>query len=66
MTIETDFGKVGVVYANQMSTDTVLMVNMDVLYPVFCPNKGQLIRDVPTAVTGAQEGGFLYTQIGLD
>jgi hypothetical protein len=66
MNIETDFGRVGVVYANQMSTDTVLMVNMDVLFPVFCPYKGELISDTPTAITAAKEGGFLYTQIGLD
>lgn len=64
--IETDFGNVGVVYADQVPTDSVFLVNMDVVNAVFCPVDGQLIVDTPTAITAAKRGGFIYTQVGLD
>lgn len=65
--IETDFGILGVQYAPFMPTDDVLFAEMSVCYPVFVPSyKGQIIADVPTAITAAKQGGFLYTQVGLD
>ncbi|MFA5423357.1 MAG: DUF5309 family protein [Phycisphaerae bacterium] len=64
--LETDFCQLGVVWAPQMKTDTILVADMAKVSLVFCPWKGQLIADVPEAVTTAKEGGFLYTQVGLD
>lgn len=64
--IETDFCMLGVVYEPHMPTDEIYIVDMSVISPVFCPYNGQVIADVPTAVSAAQEGGFLYTQVGLD
>ena len=64
--IETDFCQLGVVWAPQMPTDEIYIVDMSVCYPVFCPYKGQIIVDIPIAPTAAKEGGFMYTQIGLD
>lgn len=64
--IETDFAMLGVVWDPHVPADEVYIVDMSVLYPVFCPYKGQVISDIEVATTAAQEGGFLYTQIGLD
>lgn len=64
--IETDFAKLGVVYDPYMPTDKILIADMSVIAPVFCPSAGQVIRDVEEAVTTAKTGGFLYTQVGLD
>ena len=66
MQIETDFAQMGVVWAPQMPTDEIYVVDMSVLSPVFCPYNGQAIVDVETAVTTAKKGGFLYAQVGLD
>jgi hypothetical protein len=64
--IETDFCMMGVVWAPQMPTDTILIADMSVCSPVFCPYDGQVIADVPVATTTAKKGGFLYMQVGLD
>jgi hypothetical protein len=64
--IYTDFGVLGVVVDPYMPTDTILFADMSVISPVFCPSEGQVIRDTPVAMTTAQTGGFLYTQVGLD
>jgi hypothetical protein len=64
--IETDFCQLGVVWAPQMPTDEIYVVDMSVMAPVFCPYEGQVMLDVPVATTAAMKGGFLYTQIGLD
>ncbi len=64
--IETDFAQIGVVWAPQMPTDEIYIVEMSVCSPVFVPYEGKVMLDVPTAITGAKKGGFLYTQIGLD
>lgn len=64
--IETDFCMLGVQWAPQMPTGTVLIADMAKVSPVFCPYEGQIIADVETAVTTAKKGGFLYMQFGLD
>ena len=64
--VETDFCQLGIIWAPQMPTDKILIADMSVVYPVFCPYEGQVIADVETAVTTAKKGGFLYTQFGLD
>lgn len=65
--IETDFATLGVVWAPQMPTDTLLIAEMAVCSPVFCPvpGKGLLFYEV-LAKTGAAEKGQLYGQMGLD
>jgi hypothetical protein len=64
--IYTDFAPIGVVYAPYMPTDGLLIADMSVVAPVFCPVNGQLILDQEVATTTAKRGGFLYTQVGLD
>jgi hypothetical protein len=64
--IETDFCMAGVVYAPQMPTDEIYIVDMSVMYPVYCPVDGMLMIDEPIAKTKAAETHQLYLQIGLD
>lgn len=64
--IETDFCMLAPMWAPYMPTDEIYIVDMSVCAPVFCLYEGQLIADVPTAVTAASKGGFMYSQIGLD
>lgn len=64
--IETDFTQLGVIWSPHMPTDAIYIVDMSVCYPVFCKYKGNVITDIPVAQVAATEGGFLYTQIGLD
>lgn len=66
--IETDFGNIGVMPAHRfMPTDTVQLVEMSVVAPVFqlVPEKGNLFYE-PLAKTGAGEQGQLFAQVGLD
>lgn len=62
----TDFAEMGVVYDPHMPTDTLLIADMSVVSPVFCPVEGQVIVDQEVALTTAKKGGFLYAQVGLD
>jgi hypothetical protein len=64
--IETDFAQIGVVWTPHIPAASIAIVDMSVCYPVFVKYNGQIIADVPTAQVAAQEGGFLYTQVGLD
>jgi len=64
--IETDFCMLAPMWAPYMPTTSVVIAEMSACAPVFCPYEGQIIADVPTAVTAAQKGGFIYSQIGLD
>jgi len=64
--IYTDFAQIGVVYAPYMPTDKILIADLSVISPVFCPYDGQVIADIKVAQTTAKKGGFLYTQVGLD
>lgn len=65
--IETDFAMLGVVWAPQMPTNTVLVAELSVCSPVFCPvpQKGLLFYE-ELARTGASLKGQLYGQMGLD
>jgi hypothetical protein len=65
--LETDFAKVGVVYAPKMPTDTLLCADLAVCHPVFLPvpGKGVLFYE-ELSQDGAAEKGHIYGQIGLD
>lgn len=65
--IETDFTMLGVVYAPYMPTDTLLIADMSVCFPVFVPvpDKGVLFYE-ELSKTGASEKGQLYGQMGID
>lgn len=65
--IETDFAKLGVVWAPNVPAATLLIAEMSVCSPVFLPvpNKGYLFYEEKVA-SGAAEIGQLYGQIGLD
>lgn len=65
--IETDFAQIGVAWAPQMPTDTVLVAEMSVVAPVFCPVPGKgLLFYEELARTGAGLRGQVYGQMGLD
>ena len=64
--IETDFANLGVVYAPQMATSTLLVADMQFCSPVFMPYEGQMLYWQDTAISAAAKGGFWYTQVGLD
>lgn len=75
-------GTIRVAYSPQVPVDTVLMVEMDVLAPVFIPlaayspdgnvqptvdmSTGAEVLYQPTSITAAARGGFLLTAFGLD
>lgn len=65
-TIYTDFAKVGVVYAPQMPTDEIYIVDMSVMAPVFCPVNGQVMVFEDLAQIAASKKGQWYAQVGLD
>jgi hypothetical protein len=77
--ILTDFAQLGVVWDKQVPAGSIIVADMAKCAPVFVPvsfnaNMGGILQSVegadvlwvPTAVTAAAAGGFLYTQIGLD
>lgn len=65
--IETDFAMLGIVWAPKMPADTLLIADMSVVSPVFCPvpEKGVLFYE-ELSRTGASEKGQIYGQMGLD
>ena len=65
--IETDFAMLGVVWAPQMVTSTLLIADLAFCSPVFLPvpEKGVLFYE-ELARTGASEKGQIYGQMGLD
>lgn len=65
-TIETDFARMGVVYAPFMEAAELLIADMSVCSPVFVPKDGKTIFFEDIGTTAAQKGGFFYTQIGID
>ncbi len=65
-TIETDFTTLGVVYAPQMTTSVLQIADLSVCAPMFVPFEGQAVSFTDLSKTAAQEGGFWYTQVGLD
>ena len=76
-TIETDFAKLGIVYAPNIPAASLLVADMAHVQPVFVPvsfdgeqiatsGSGSDVLWVPTAITGAKAGGFFYSQAGID
>ena len=65
-TVMTDFAEMGVVYDPFMPTDEIYIVDMSVMFPMYCPKDGQLFIDEPIAKSTASDRGQLYVQIGLD
>jgi len=65
--IETDFCMLGVVWAPKMVSTKVLIADLSVCRPVFCPvpDKGVLFYE-DLAKVGASEKGQIYGQIGID
>jgi len=65
--IETDFGVFGIVIEPHMTAGTILVADLAVCSPVFCPidNKPALFYE-DLAKTGAAENGQLFGLIGLD
>lgn len=65
-TIETDFGVLNVMLSREVPSDTLLVVSLDELAPVFLeiPGKGFLFVE-PLAKTGAAERLQIYGEIGL-
>ena len=65
--IETDFAQIGITWAPQMPTGTLLIAEMSVCAPVFCPVPGKgLLFYEELSKTGAAEKGQIYGQMGLD
>ena len=65
--IYTDFAPLGVVYAPNMPADDIIIVDMNYVYPVFCPVPGKgLLFYEDLAQSAASMKGQLYGQIGLD
>lgn len=65
--IETDFAKLGVVWAPNVPTSTILIADLAVCSPVYLPvpEKGVLFyEDLDSG--GAAEKGQIYGQIGID
>ena len=65
--IETDFAVLGIVWAPNVPTDTLLVGDLAFCSPVFLPvpEKGVLFYE-ELSKTGASEKGQIYGQIGLD
>lgn len=65
--IETDFAKIGVVWAPNVPASTLLIADLAVCNPVFLPvpGKGVLFYE-ELSKTGASESGQIYGQIGID
>lgn len=65
--IETDFAMLGIIWAPNVPTDTILVADLAFCAPVFLPvpNKGVLFYE-ELSRTGASEKGQIYGQIGLD
>lgn len=65
--IETDFAKLGVVWAPRVPAATLLIADLAVCSPVFLPvkDKGVLFYEELSKV-GAAEQGQIYGQIGID
>jgi len=66
-TILTDFGEMGIVLDPHLSSDTILIADLAVCTPVFCPVPGKpalFYEDL--AKVGAAEEGQMFTMLGLD
>lgn len=65
--IETDFAILGIVWAPNIPTNTLLIADLSICSPVFLPvpEKGVLFYE-ELSKTGAAEQGQIYGQVGLD
>ena len=65
--VETDFAVLGVVWAPNVPTSTLLIADLAMCNPVFLPvpERGVLFYE-ELSKTGASEKGQIYGQIGLD
>lgn len=65
--VETDFAMLGIVWDPFMPAGTVLIADMGLIQPVFCPvpGKGVLFYE-DLAKTGAGTSGQIYGQIGIN
>jgi hypothetical protein len=65
-TIETDFGTLNVMLERQMPQDTIAVVSLEQLQPVYLeiPGKGHMFAE-PLAKTGAFDKTMLYGEVGL-
>ena len=65
--IETDFAILGIVWAPNVPTSTLLVADLAFCAPVFLPvpNKGVLFYE-ELSRTGASEKGQIYGQLGID
>lgn len=64
--IETDFATLGIVYDPQMPTDTLLVADMNFVYPVFLPHKGRTLFYEDLAKTAGSEKGQFVGFMGID
>jgi len=66
-TIETDFGRLGVMMDRHVPQDTIVVASLEQLRPVFLniPGKGVMFEE-PLAKTGASDEVQLYGEIGLE
>jgi hypothetical protein len=64
---ETDFGRVNVMLNRHLDTDTILVVSLDKLAPVWLeiPDKGKLFAE-RLPIAGASEAWQLYGEVGLE
>jgi len=64
--IETDFAQIGIVYDPQMPTGTILIADMNYVYPVFLPFRGKTLFYEDLAKTAGAEKGQFIAFMGLD
>ena len=65
--IYTDFAQLGVIWSPNVPTDTILVADMNYVYPVFCPVPGKgLVFYEDLAQVGASMKGQMYGQMGID
>jgi len=66
-TIETDFGRLGIMMDRHVPQDTIVVASLEQLRPVFLniPGKGVMFEE-PLAKTGASDEVQLYGEIGLE
>jgi Family of unknown function (DUF5309) len=65
--IETDFGRIGIVYDRFVPANGILLADLEYVAPVFqnVPDKGVLFYE-ELAKVGAAESGQIYGELGLD
>jgi hypothetical protein len=65
--IQTDFGPMGIMLDRMMPQDTIEIVTMSQVRPVYLevPGKGHFFEE-PLAKTGASDSNQLYGEVGLD